>query len=103
MTTKPLSERLRDNPTSDIMTEAADRLDAQGEDYRDLYAEKVALEQIVAAQADSIRALLAERDALKEALEMLAGIRPCPDMLMGNVDIARAALAQEQGGSDGDH
>ena len=39
-----------------------------------------------------------EVQALRGALEMIAGMRPCPDSLMGNADIARAALAQ--GGSD---
>lgn len=38
----------------------------------------------------------AHRDRLRKALEMIAGERPCIDNLMGNVDIARAAL----GGSD---
>lgn len=45
---------------------------------------------------DTIRALLDERDAFRCALEMIAGIRPCADTLMGNADIARAALAQDQ-------
>jgi hypothetical protein len=50
---------------------------------------------IAACDPDAIHALLAERDAMKEALEMIAGIRPCVDVLMGNVDIARAALTKE--------
>ena len=29
---------------------------------------------------------------LREALEIIAGDRPCLDNLMGNVDVARAAL-----------
>lgn len=33
-------------------------------------------------------------DALREALEMIAGYKQCPDSLMSNQDIARAALSQ---------
>lgn len=56
---------------------------------------------IAAANPETIRALLAERDALREALEMMV------EMVEMNgfgrdyaMDVARAALAQEQGGSD---
>ena len=37
--------------------------------------------------------LLAERERLRMALEMIAGQQQCPDNLMSNVDIANAALA----------
>jgi hypothetical protein len=40
-------------------------------------------------------AALAEVERLKEALEMIAGCRQCPDGLMSNEDIARAALAAQ--------
>lgn len=40
----------------------------------------------------TLRALAAERDALREALEIIAGKRQCIDNLMSNVDVARAAL-----------
>lgn len=40
--------------------------------------------------------LATENQRLRVALEMIAGIRPCADVLMGNADIARAALAQEE-------
>ena len=67
-------------------------------DYAELRA---ALDQTCHAllidDPDTIRALLAERDAFRYALEMIAGIRPCADTLMGNADIARAALTQNQG------
>lgn len=56
--------------------------------------------QIIAHQAKLNEAAWENIDALREALEMIAGIRPCADALMGNADIARAALAQEQGGGD---
>lgn len=52
--------------------------------------------------SDAIRALLAERDALRHALETMV------EMVEMNgfgrayaMDVARAALAQDQGGSDG--
>ena len=86
-----LSKRLRASPTSDIMTEAADALDAQSEDYRELYAEKVGLEQIVAAQAEAIEALRDERDVLRGHLEWAV---LHIDVLGGNNKILRAALAQ---------
>lgn len=58
------------------------------------------------ANAERARANAAERDkaALVAALEMIAGKRMCPDNLMGNVDIARAALAtlaNNEGKNDG--
>lgn len=37
-------------------------------------------------------AATAERDRLREALEIVAGYRQCMDNLMSNVDVARAAL-----------
>lgn len=37
---------------------------------------------------------LSERRLLIEALQMIAGYRPCPDNLMGNVDIAISALSR---------
>ena len=36
-------------------------------------------------------------DKIKAALEMIAGIRQCPDNLMGNADIARTALPELDG------
>lgn len=36
-------------------------------------------------------------DELVNAMEMIAGITPCPDDLMGNVDIAHAALSRVKG------
>ena len=53
--------------------------------------------------AATLRALAAERDHLaakvermREALEIIAGQRQCIDNLMGNDDIARAALAGDK-------
>lgn len=37
-----------------------------------------------------------EVQALRNALEMIAGIRPCPDNLLGNVDIALMALEKQK-------
>lgn len=54
---------------------------------------------IAAAHPEAIRALLAERDALREALRPLAGIdltEPTPIDFAWFVLRARAALAQEQ-------
>ena len=47
------------------------------------------LEQYVGIASE----LATENEALRVALEMIAGMRPYPDSLMGNADIARAALA----------
>lgn len=59
---------------------------------RALWREKQAAE----ARAD----ILARRvEGLEAALEMIAGKRPCIDNLMGNVDIALAALKQKDGGN----
>ena len=41
----------------------------------------------------------AERDAAVAALEMIAGVRPCPDNLMSDKDIARAAIDAARGES----
>lgn len=40
------------------------------------------------------KAMTKNHDALREALEMIAGDKQCPDSLMSNQDIARAALSQ---------
>lgn len=40
----------------------------------------------------ALRALDAEITRLTTALEMIAGNRPCPDNLLGNADLAKAAL-----------
>lgn len=40
----------------------------------------------------ALKAVEAKVERLTEALEIIAGVRPCVDNLMGNVDIARAAL-----------
>ncbi|HEY4355979.1 MAG TPA: hypothetical protein VGN16_09545 [Acidobacteriaceae bacterium] len=50
-------------------------------------------EQLQAAKL--IDSLVAENEKLVAALEIIAGNRPCADNLMGNVDIARAALGQD--------
>ena len=47
------------------------------------------LEQYVGIASE----LATENEKMRVALEMIAGMRPCPDSLMGNADIARAALA----------
>ena len=39
--------------------------------------------------------LLAEVDHLRTALEMIAGLRPCRDNLLGDKDIARIALGEK--------
>lgn len=41
----------------------------------------------------TISSLTQKLDRAREALEMIAGNRPCPDRLMGNADIALAALS----------
>lgn len=59
---------------------------------------------ICAAHPDTIRALLAERDRLREAAQMLADwaeheVGADPSMTPGLAEV-RAALAQKQGGSN---
>ena len=52
--------------------------------------------QQVASQGIAIeRDLRIEIERLRAALEMIAGVRPCPDNLLGNADIARIALKHE--------
>lgn len=46
-----------------------------------------------------IAALEAERDGLREALEIIAGERQCLDNLMSNVEVARAALSGPETGA----
>jgi chromosome segregation ATPase len=72
-----------------------------------LAAERDALKRLNAEYEDHIGSVEAERDHLaadaakmREALEIIAGQRQCIDNLMGNDDIARAALAGEQAMSD---
>lgn len=45
-------------------------------------------------------AATAERDAARAALEIIAGLRQCADNLMGNADVARAALASAKEAGD---
>lgn len=61
--------RVNESETNVIMERAADRLSEQ--------------QQVI--------------DELVNAMEMIAGITPCPDDLMGNVDIAHAALSRVKG------
>jgi len=123
MTNKPLTERLRASPTRDIMREAADALDEAAQKYAALLEDYKELESQLAAVGAGgvspimgqppIRALLAERDALREALTAIEqwevpfvesrgeavpmgvayGSNGVRDYFR---DIARAALAQEQ-------
>lgn len=44
-----------------------------------------------------VLALLTQRDVLIEAMKMIAGQAPCIDNLMGDKDIARAAIAAVKG------
>ena len=50
--------------------------------------------------ADAIEQLATDNKRLREALEIIAGDRTCLDNLMGNVDVARAALAKLKGDGD---
>lgn len=123
MPDKPLTERLRSSPTSDIMREAADALDEAAQKYAALLEDYKELESQLAAVGAGgvspimgqppIRALLAERDALREALTAIEqwevpfvesrGEAVSMGVAYGSNgvrdyfrDIARAALAQEQ-------
>ena len=74
-------------------------LEAALENARELCAEKAELERIIGQQAETIRAQMAERDALKEAVETIADYPYHRDNEMAAsamMKIARAALAQEQ-------
>jgi uncharacterized coiled-coil DUF342 family protein len=71
-----------------------------GNMLRALAAARDALKRLNAEYEDHIGSVEAERDHLaakvermREALEIIAGQRQCIDNLMGNDDIARAALA----------
>ncbi|MCZ4330734.1 hypothetical protein [Castellaniella denitrificans] len=58
----------------------------------------------VAVEPETIRALLADYDRMRDALETIAVYPHARDQEMSTAamrKIARAALAQEQGGSDG--
>jgi len=46
--------------------------------------------------AKLIREQHAKNERLREALEIIAGCRQCVDPLMGNQDVARAALRREE-------
>ena len=46
---------------------------------------------LMSANADA-RRIATERNRYEDALRIIAGEKQCPDNLMGNVDIARAAL-----------
>lgn len=83
-------ERLREGQDADRrliahLTRAIDALGCSPEDDP-LDIAKARMQEI----ADGDAAL----DEAREALEIIAGKRPCLDNLMGNVDIARAALAR---------
>ena len=49
----------------------------------------------IEAVAAELRNLHAENKRLREALEIIAGYRQCVDPLMGNQDVAIAALRRE--------
>ena len=106
-----LTERLRASPTSEIMMEAADHIDGliaqhhrDSKELRRLCAERDEARQsaldrgfaLLKAQKEA-RALLAERDALREAIKRMR-----KHLKNGSVlaSIADAGLAQGQGGSD---
>jgi hypothetical protein len=55
------------------------------------------LNQLIAAHIDHANKLHERLVKKNEALEMIAGIRQCPDNLLGNPDIARLALTDEKG------
>lgn len=78
----------------------------QTDGHPDLAAPHETLAYIAACHPEAIRALLAERDALREALKCIAQTRTKPGddkaaLLLASVtNLAFAALAQEQGETD---
>lgn len=49
------------------------------------------------AAADALAAQAVELERMRQALEIIAGKRPCIDNLMGNADLARQALSVKAG------
>lgn len=58
----------------------------------ELLAEKIAQSQSNTTLQSRIAQLEAERDCMREALEMIAGKKACLDMTLSNIGIANAAL-----------
>ena len=56
-----------------------------------------ALAQEVARLTKELEQVKEERDFLRGALEMIAGLRQCVDNLMSDKDIAREALEKQDG------
>jgi hypothetical protein len=71
------------NAVREACAQRAFRLEAEVERLRD---------ELRQSSIDHTRA---EVERLREALEIIAGYRPCIDSLMGNQDIAIAALRRE--------
>lgn len=63
--------------------------------YQAKVAEEAALQDQQRRQSEENVQLRLENERLREALEIIAGYRQCVDPLMGNQDIAIAALAQK--------
>lgn len=64
------------------------------QDLRDDYAASRRYADELRAERDAARA---ERDAAVAALGMIAGIQPCPDNLMSDKEIAKAAIDAARG------
>ena len=104
LTGPALVKYLRDNPASDAGRWAADELEAQAGEIQDQA-------RLLGISAERELRLMAERDALRSALEkLLAGARAetaeswqCnsyhPKLIAG-MDVAATALAQGQEGTD---
>lgn len=66
-------------------------------DHHRLVAESWMLEgknELISEAADHIEAQNKTIVEMRAALEMIAGVRPCVDNLLGNADIARMALSK---------
>ena len=61
------------------------------------YAPDHLTSKVAAAELRRLARVKAQRDALLEALKMIAGTAPCADNLMGDKDIARAAIKAVEG------
>ena len=83
------------DPLSDVISGDAEWADVL--EYTVSLEERI--QQLKKWRQNDCRIIDAQRQRIQqltEALEMIAGKRPCTDMLMGNVDIAIAALPPKE-------